>query len=157
MVLQLSQPEPTEPHPICVVIAVASEDAPGREEGGREEGVFFGFVTRKNRVFLPRSHLCSPAHPFDHHAHPFDKNELYTLVFELKRITLNAPIFLVPLPELSSLRAEPSLLCIVAHTTIFDATLRSLPLPPYALLEYCGGELRLTDVVLLRTQKRRRR
>lgn len=58
------------------------------------------------------------------------------LFYELKRLTLNAPVYVVPTSDLSSLRCEPSLLCIVVHETV-RSTLDTSTLPiPHMLIEH---------------------
>jgi hypothetical protein len=80
------------------------------------------------------------------------------LFYELKRLTLNAPVYVVPTGDLPSLRCEPSLLCIVVHETV-RSTLDTLTLPiPHMLIEHNdAGELRFVAFVTKRKEKRTRK
>jgi len=82
------------------------------------------------------------------------------LFYELKRLTLNAPVYVVPTSDLPLLRCEPSLLCIVVHETV-RSTLDTSTLPiPHMLVEYNdASELRFVAFVTKekRTRKRRKR
>lgn len=77
------------------------------------------------------------------------------LFYELKRLTLNAPVYVVPISDLPSLRCEPSLLCIVVHETV-RSTLDTSPLPiPHMLIEHNdASELRFVAFVTKRKEKR---
>ena len=80
------------------------------------------------------------------------------LFYELKRLTLNAPVYVVPTSDLPSLRCEPSLLCIVVHETV-RSTLDTSTLPiPHMLIEHNDdGELRFVAFVTKRKEKRTRK
>ncbi len=188
MVFQQTPSTIEELAPIIVVIAVGNGDGCEKKGFGCRKNGFLWLSDAVNRDLLSlRIHIL-PEHSFARSPVPApvpapastrdsagnercieveQRNEIgrageigrgEQLFYELKRLTLNAPVYVVPTSDLPLLRCEPSLLCIVVHETV-RSTLDTSTLPiPHMLVEYNdAGELRFVAFVTKRKEKRTRK
>jgi len=192
MVFQQTSSTIEEIAPIIVVIAVKSGDGWEKEGFGCRKSTFLWLSEAVNRDLLSLRTQVPPEHSFARSPvsapastrNVEQRNEIERaidragdieragdidrageqLFYELKRLTLNAPIYVVPIDDLPLLRCEPpllcepQLLCIVAHETI-RSTLDTSTLPiPHMLIEYNdAGELRFVTFVTKRKERRTRK
>lgn len=161
MVFQQTPSNTEEIAPIIVVIAVGNGDGCEKKGFGCGKNRFLWLSDAVNRDLLSLRTQVLPEHSFARaldfeRAGEIGRGE--QLFYDLKRLTLNAPVYVVPVSDLPLLRCEPSLVCIVVHETVRSALDTSTLPVPHVLLEHNdAGELRFVAFVTKRKEKRTRK